>query len=206
MMSHCLPQPIIDALIAMDVALIYFLVMMWESYTNTYSDKTKLSALAEVIKSKDACSSNSSLLSTIYSVGYDDHALYAAVQAIRSDETPAWLNDASESAEVSVLKELEAIKKALESLVTSNETALAIRATTAVYLQKRAESTYARAPLELVYFLLNVVAGYGYMLGILTFYFPVPTGSTVPTWLRSVMFGLSPAAGEFWGTFAGRSV
>lgn len=59
---------------------------------------------------------------------------------------------------------------------------------------------------EFILFVLNVIAGYGYMMGILAFYFPAASLSSADPGnyiAKMLMFEMSNASADWWGNFCG---
>jgi len=67
-------------------------------------------------------------------------------------------------------------------------------------LRKRARIATQKFCLDLILFLLNVIAGVGYLMGIVAFYFP--TGSS-EWWVQFLLLYLTPAEADWYGNFAG---
>ena len=68
-------------------------------------------------------------------------------------------------------------------------------------MDRQAAKVEARNRLDFVLFLLNVVAGYGYLLAIVSYYFPA--GSAQPNWVKSMKQDLSDENADWYGNFAG---
>jgi len=121
--------------------------------------------------------------------------------------TPFWagksgLDDAAEEQELS--KEVSNLVSELESW-TKDKDNKAMKATiqeTAKRLEADAITTRYEAYREIVYFLLNFVAFYGYMIGVLMYYKDAEDHEQ-PVYVRTLKMGLSNADADWTGNFAG---
>ena len=68
-------------------------------------------------------------------------------------------------------------------------------------LEAHLPDLYVKAYREFVYFLLNFVAFYGYLMGILAFYYP--DDDKQPSYVRSLKFGYGNRLADWTGNFAG---
>lgn len=73
------------------------------------------------------------------------------------------------------------------------------RSVAAYGLRRQAVEASSSATLELVYFILNTIAFYGYSLCILAFYFETSNES----WHNALKFGMSHDDSDWWGNLAG---
>ena len=192
------PKPVIDALIAMEIGLAYILVYMWDGFL----EKTRVAGrqyyLATKVGAIDNITKSSVLLTYMQEGGYDTNNIHKSVLVLEDSFHPQWRNDLLEpelSREIlvstfksvsSLLDNLVEIKKKEDDSVKQS-------------LLKKAEGTYCLALLDLVYFLLNFIAGHGYLMGILAFYLPTSTNY----FLKIIFLGLSHSDADWYGNFAG---
>ena len=73
-------------------------------------------------------------------------------------------------------------------------------------LDAHQRSEYITAALTSVYFLLNLTAGYGYLMPVLAYFAPhetLPAGSLVQSAVHALMLRFPSATADWWGNFAG---
>jgi hypothetical protein len=126
--------------------------------------------------------------------------MHDALMALKPDHSPAWSTKYPIRIDQAVKSELLSVTMALKAFLGDSASAESLRATTADALITAAEGRIRRAPLDFLYFVLNVAAGYGYMLGCAVYYFPSSTGGSV---LETLKFNLTHSDADWWGNFTG---
>jgi hypothetical protein len=195
------PKPLIDALIWMEVGLGYVLVLMWQKYQarNAFSIRAqKLALMLQISPPKSA----PDVLFKITEAGYDtvSEGLIDMIPAL--DFT---LDDSGEGLEALVLEKMKIARDGLSKVTAYRNTRskVSVEALTA-QLNDVAANENSGASWDLFYFVINFIAGYGYLLGILAFYCPAsPDESIVSKSLKFGHFGVSDDAADFWGNFSG---
>mmetsp|Transcript_13493 Transcript_13493/g.18522 ORF Transcript_13493/g.18522 Transcript_13493/m.18522 type:complete len:210 (-) Transcript_13493:264-893(-) len=120
--------------------------------------------------------------------------------------SPFWSTDVSGSAEEiaaeekMLTKEIEAAQSKVESLL-SEKVSAAVVEDTIDRLHSNAWMSKMEGYREYVYFLLNFIAFYGYLIGVLVFYFD--NEDFQPSYVGSMKMGLSNADADWTGNFAG---
>lgn len=182
--SH--PKPVIDALIWMEVGLVYILIIMWRSFTKKVKDIQRLSRYSAFVKGMKVKTAEDLLLRAIDS-GFDSVEIFEGFVALHPSYAPAWRRHGTPDANTGAK---DAVSKAL-----SDEIGTEFRTITSVFskftsieksgtgsdgghrslslaLEKQSYEAQLQAPLELIFIVLNFTAWYGYLLGILAFYVP----------------------------------
>jgi hypothetical protein len=230
--SH--PKPVIDALIWMEVGLVYILVIMWQSFTNKVKDFQRLSKYSAFVKSMKVKTAEDLLLRAIDS-GFDRAEIFGGFVALHPSYAPAWRRHGFSDANTGTK---DAVRKALsEEIQTEFRTVTAVfskftsieksasgsdgeHQSLSLTLEKEAYEARLQAPLELIFFVLNFTAWYGYLLGILAFYVPeaardaslgiadyamnsIQEFGAPHSWCKVLMFGLSHGDADWWGNLAG---
>ena len=109
-----------------------------------------------------------------------------------------------EAEEKGISDELKNVTAQLESWTTTPSSSAAQKAmiqSTAARIESRAVATRYEAYREFVYFLLNFVAFYGYLLGILVYY--RESEDDEPLYVRTLKLGMANADADWTGNFAG---
>ncbi len=201
-------KPVIDALIITELALVYFLVLMWRSLTAASARKRSNSWLVAWLtdsRSPRATEMFQNLSTQPHLSAFD--AFQACMPALADTFTASLPPIAAVATE----KELEDfVTGALDVLKAGRKNFKKSQ----VYfnLQTATEKCTRTKNIEFVYFWLNMVAFYGYLLGILTFYVPYPEGYLANTltvggfctdWFYIAKLGLTDRDADLWGNFAG---
>jgi hypothetical protein len=193
------PKPVIDALIAMEIGLAYFLVYMWDSFL----EKVKLAGrqyyLSNKVGSTDAITKSSILQTYLQEGGYDINNIHKSVLVLDDKYHPEWRNELANESEPStetLVATFRSVSSLLDDLVEIKKKE---DEDTKKLLLRNAEITYSFALLDLVYFLLNFIAGHGYMMGILAFYLPTNNSYL----LKLYFLGFSHSDADWYGNFTG---
>ena len=205
----------IDALIGQEIALLYFMGRMILGYfkcLSNYTEYHEVASLMDNLNKNYEGISDSNLLRFLFGYGFGTDRLFEALTVIKPDYSvlSEYIHHDENLVEVDhqmtnlLIKELQAT----ESLVTyvtkaTDARAKSFRENCMLNLKIKSVDNLANSSLELVYLILNFMAGYGYMMGILAYYFPVAKGQTLPLWLQVLFLGLSPARADWWGNLVG---
>ena len=227
------PKPLIDALISMEIGLAYILVIMWKSFADKVKDFRRLFKLHTSIRSLKAPTKANLLIGAVDS-GFKIEELYEVLIALDESYTPSWraksqngcVGDVCTIKPLTITGEIQAEFKNVSAILAKLTAADAsskgssLGTSAALRLRKQGFEAQLQAPLELLYFLLNFIAGYGYLLGILAFYVPEMASShplgmfdllqnTISgtglhySWCKVLMFGLSHGDADWYGNLAG---
>lgn len=195
------PKAVIDAIIVAELVLLYFLVVMWQTFTSHFMDSIKLRKLSALLRARSKCQTMDEFTMAIGDAGYlRASGMHDALMALKPDHSPAWSTKYPIRIDQAVKSELLSVTMALKAFLGDSASAESLRATTADALITAAEGRIRRAPLDFLYFVLNVAAGYGYMLGCAVYYFPSSTGGSV---LETLKFNLTHSDADWWGNFTG---
>jgi hypothetical protein len=217
------PKPLIDALISMEIGLAYILVIMWQSFTRKVRDYSKIRRLISTVKSLKARTPGALLLGAMDS-GFAEDGLFDAFMFFDTSYSPLWRTK-NTSKTLSLADEIQtefrnvtAVFSKLKAVKASGEETTT-DCSLLSNLKKQEFETMLQAPQELIYFALNLTAGYGYLLGILAFYIPevknnglgmanflaasFDSAGESHSWCKFLMFGLTHADADWYGNFAG---
>jgi hypothetical protein len=226
--SH--PKPLVDAVLSMEIGLAYILLIMWQSFTEKAKDSSRSKRLAAFIRGSRGQPLGTLLVGAIDS-GFKGDDLFRALSLFEAYK-PLWRNknpkqfvnkkitkNARIESEVRIeLINVTVVLNKLSAMdVKGSDIHAANRIKLALVLDRQAYVGSLQAPIELLYFILNFVAGYGYLLGILAFYIPevthkVPLGvsnliANIITgdysWCKVLMFGMTHGDADWWGNLAG---
>lgn len=206
-------KPVVNALLCMEIGLLYFLWIMWKSWTKSAADSKVAKILANKLESFDDPNIQSGFLPLIISSGdvecdtlFDTIITYSDIiegNGIERKYMPSWRQSSSSINSHDIELELLKIKHIVDqlSMIFTNT-----KSRNAVVSCLNCHSTQLsnRSFLELYYLILNFIAGYGYMLGCLAFYFPENgTSLAILGLCRISMFGMSHSQADWWGNLAG---
>ena len=201
------PKPVIDALIIMNIALIYFLYIMWDTYLNR-----KIS----IIQADSFCNSSHDkkkkmkLTSTL-----DLFQVLASVGIVNVYEGFKWLSDdfhlKYEDVDVDtengnegqwnkiIINDFATITSFIDNFTTKN-----VRDDIELInkLKNNSKRNNKMQYLDIAYFILNVIAFYGYTIGILAYYCPFDSYQDSIT-MMLFKLGMTDDTGDYWGNFAG---
>lgn len=218
------PKPVIDALISMELGLAYILIVaMWPSFTEKVCDISRLSRLSDFAAGLTSKSPGAFLLGAMDS-GFTEEELFMAFLSLDTTYSPKWrtggpdqLCDKDLIAEIQ--KEFRIVASVFANLALTDNAGKATKinkSSLSEKLKKQKFEAQLQAPMELLYFTLNFIAGYGYMLGILAYYIREDTPISSlglqhyllnildsNNWCKVLMFGLSHSDADWWGNLAG---
>ena len=197
-----------DALAAMDVGLLYFIWCMWSKYRSSVVGERRFNKLAELLDTAKLGSRDdgSAIVELAQAAGFDEADLPEAYLAMMpASAKHIWLSSANAGA-ASVKKALSSVEDSLDGLVDSKQ-----RSDAAYKLRILAYEAGNAAPADLTFLVLNCIAWYGYMLGIIASknYFPdrdiKGKALLVQPWHNALKFGMKHADSAWWGNLAGDS-
>lgn len=197
------PKQVIDALYIMEIFLVYFLYFMYITFQTHYHNVQKAKRLIRSLESLQKINIEDILLkmcqvgfwkdniqqlfkildlpyhldyekdatSEVGRLGYDIHSCF--IQKNGKDKVIS-----SKASKVLGIHHVIAIQQNLEK-----------------YIQKERYQGH----FDLIIFVLNVIAFYGYLCGVYVFYYPQPD----LIWLQWMFGGLSHEMADWWGNFLG---
>lgn len=187
---------LIHALTVMEIALLPLLYLMLKDAASGISKAATIQAFVE--KYSDGKNKPSK--------GDESWIDYETFSLLEGDDwTPLWSLDAKSTsveiaAEEKVLtKEVEEIESKVEALIQGNKTIVSTE--TAERLQDLAVTSKFEGYREYVYFLLNFIAFYGYLLGIIVYYFDQEEEQ--PSFVTTMKMGATNDIADWTGNFAG---
>jgi hypothetical protein len=204
------PKPVIDALLAMEIGLAYILTLMWKAYRERAKGVDKLSKLASKIRAL-AHPTPVRLVTEAMNVGYDHGELCKALCILDKKYSPKWRKLIDQQLYVTekiVEEEIGAVSsvlKALSSYDKKGADGLAHRDALADEIERNSTEANYLTYFDIVYLLLNFIAFYGYLLGVLAFYYPeyVNGVKAGPIWVKQLMFNMTDSDADWWGVLAG---
>lgn len=196
------PSPVYAGLVGQEICLVYFLFEMINSCFKSLSAQDDYQFLSLLLLNlNDGDMTQAQFLSLLYDFGYNDNRMYFALTLL--DPSSFLSVDVDKSLHNNdISMELNKIDSFLEKIMSNADHSKINRQNHITNLHITGQKLSNEFYLNLLYFILNFIAGYGYMMGIFTFCFP-HTAATVPFWLQIIYFGLTPSQADWWGNFAG---
>lgn len=184
---------LIHALTVMEIALLPLLYLMIKDAARGISKAGRIQALVEKYSNgKNKPDKND-----------DSWIDLETFQLLDGDGwSPLWMSDdnVEESMEEKVLdKDVEKVESKIKAL-TEGKTDI-VSADTAERLQELAATTKLEGYREYVYFLLNFIAFYGYLLGVVCYYYDKEDEQ--PSIVQSLKLGYTNEVADWTGNFAG---
>ena len=197
------PKSIIDALLIMEIGLVYLLHCMWDGLMSRWDNYYKYDAIiGHLQESQKKTITGSDFLNVTLSEGYLAN-LMEAYTLLNDRFIPRYKVVPHDDIQ-SLHYDLQDIQKYIgKSDKSQNKVDVREMIEKLESLKK---DNYFNFYLEFVYLLLNFTAGYGYLLGILVFYLPNAslTSSSVPEKIaKYLMFGMNNSDADFYGNLAG---
>ncbi len=190
---------LVNATIVMEVALIPLLVFMIKDAAANFQKAKKLRGMVKEYsdkKCKDVAKDMQQFLTL------DAYTLLV----IKGDTgwKPFWTEGAqsgidADAEEKMFTKEIEALEVNLKSFVSSD--GAIVTADKASAIESMAKGSVLEGYREYVYFLFNLIAFYGYLLGVVAFYFDDEENQHVA--IKHLKLGYSNADADWGGNFAG---
>lgn len=212
------PKLVFDALAVMDIGLLFFLWLMWRKYADHLTDSTRCNKLADLLDAK-AGRSNTAVLDLAREAGFSAASMpLAFAQIMPKDHISSWTDDSvspSSSALSHAIFEVQsdlnsfedASSRAPQKQQPTGDTPVSAgrvcRSNAAYKLHLLAYEGSQEWLMDLVYFVLNFIAFYGYMLSILKFYSEFYSIDRKAQWHHMLKFGMSHEDSDWWGNFAG---
>jgi len=192
---------LIHALTVAEIAMLPLLVNMIKDASAAIQKSKKISELKGLyvgVKSKDLMEKDKD------SAQWFTYENYTMV--VNTSWSPFWTaaarSDIDAMAEEKMLvKEIEALVKDVKEYTKPDSVVLKKDGAAAAEMDTMATTCKLEGYREYVYFILNGIAFYGYMLGIVGFYFP--EGDAQPNAVRRLKFGYSNDQADWGGNFAG---
>ena len=190
---------LIHALIVAETALLPLLVNMIKDGGNAIKKSRKMLHLKEKyagVKSQDLVEKEKGSEQWFTFENY--------TMVVNAAWSPFWTVGAHSSMDVMaeekmLVKEIEALEKEIGDYIKPDY--IVLKTEGAVEMECVAKSCKLEGFREYVYFILNGIAFYGYMLGIVAFYFP--DGEAQPNAIRRLKFGYSSDYADWAGNFGG---
>lgn len=207
------PRPIYDSVLVVCIGVFYILLLMFGGIFRDITDASAIRLFLEKVKETniEAEKNNQPLkiedfLLFAHDSGFYRHDMIELIQLLDENYQCDYLN-------TSIDVEIEKLSVSLRGLVQASDKprkavkVLGIEFSTIdispvlVYQRRLGPQTLY----DLAYFVLNSIAGYGYFLGVIAYYFPNQAlDAAVGSVIRGVvLFGLSPSEAEWWGCLAG---
>lgn len=200
---------LIHALTIMEIAMIPLLYYMVADTVTLLSKSAVMAYVANILHKCIVTDKNNNTKGVPLAILTDEtFALlldggWTPFTPINANSSAASENDEDEAKSIS--KEIANVVSELESWTSdkdnNNNTINALIQSTADRIESRAISTRYEAYREFIYFLLNFVAFYGYMLGILVYYRNEDVDE--PLYVRTLKLGMGNADADWTGNFAG---
>lgn len=184
---------LIHALTLMEIALVPLLYYMISDTITLIGKAAVMAYLANILRKCTDKVPNAILTEETLSFLDDGWIPFWAGKSVLSDDEE----------EKGISQELKNLASGLELWIADNDdkrTKALIKAT-AARLESDSVSTRYEAYREFLYFILNFVAFYGYMLGILVYYAEAEDDQSV--YVRALKFGMTNNAADWTGNFAG---
>ena len=199
------PKQVINALIVMNIALIYFLILMWNTYKNRNYDNIKSNYIYDLLLKEKSLFSNidNGIIMVSASAGFKNS--YKALQVLSknkfqlnyenldNEDNDLWLE--------SMQNDFDDVTKVIDEINRNNSKSSYNVNLIKTNLQEQIYYNNNIVYLDLIYFILNFIAFYGYTIGILAYYYPL--NSNPSAFIKLLKLGLDDDFGDFWGNFAG---
>lgn len=184
---------LIHALTVMEIALVPLLYYMISDSITLIGKAAVMEYLATVLRKCSNKVPSAILTEETLSFLHDGWIPFWAGKSVFSDEEE----------EEAILHELKNLASGLELWTAENDdkTTKTLIKSTASRLESESILTRYEGYREFVYFILNFVAFYGYMLGILVYY--VETEDDQSVYVRALKLGMTNNAADWTGNFAG---
>lgn len=206
------PLPLYHALIAMEIALVYFLYLMWGNVVNKLRDALKFRELLQSMEKLEGVKvSSRKFIDLSCDAGFLDNLMETYLLI---DNTYAPVYRRSRTIIDGLREDLKTVHNTLdEAVLGADKEQKGSAATKALRaeLRRRITESYIESFLEFIFLLLNLAAGLGYLMGIMAFFFPLaystvnmPDEDTFSHFMaRACMLQLPPSIADWYGNFAG---
>lgn len=127
---------------------------------------------------------------------------------VQRDWSPFWSNSAFSNADVMAEgkmfeKEIESVEQNVKAKSSSSEDVILTEVAVGE-IEGIAKMSVLEGQREFLYFVFNFIAFYGYLLGVIVYYFEEDVGTyKQPDFVRTLKFGYSNADADWGGNFAG---
>uniref|UniRef100_A0A7S3VCX0 Uncharacterized protein n=2 Tax=Chaetoceros debilis TaxID=122233 RepID=A0A7S3VCX0_9STRA len=189
---------LIHALTVMEIALVPLLYFMLKDASSALRKAVDIRAMVEKFsekKNKDVAPSGGELSW----INLDSYSLI-----VDSGWSPYWttsaISNVDQDAEGKMLtKEIEALERNVKSSLSGD--AAIVNASKAAEMEEAAQVSYLEGYREYAYFVFNFIAFYGYLLGVVVYYFDADENQ--PAAVRQLKLGYSNDDADWAGNFAG---
>mmetsp|Transcript_15529 Transcript_15529/g.22625 ORF Transcript_15529/g.22625 Transcript_15529/m.22625 type:complete len:395 (-) Transcript_15529:39-1223(-) len=189
---------LIHALTVMEIALVPLLYFMLKDASSALRKAVDIRAMVEKFsekKNKDVAPSGGELSW----INLDSYSLI-----VDSGWSPYWttsaISNVDQDAEGKMLtKEIEALERNVKSSLSGD--AAIVNASKAAEMEEAAQVSYLEGYREYAYFVFNFIAFYGYLLGVVVYYFDADENQ--PAAVRQLKLGYSNDDADWGGNFAG---
>jgi hypothetical protein len=186
------PKPLMDAVYFSLLPIGYYVVLIAISIYNLHQEAQSMRLLSAALQEVDEVDAgdnmSSSLIIKMYESGFSGN-LSLALQHM----DPSYA--AVASCPTDVATDLEKVSASIARVNTE-----AGRASAATRLQALADYSSYQIGLDIILFLLNLGAWYGYLVASLVYYIPE---SSQPVYLQMMKLSHSHSSADWWGNFGG---
>jgi hypothetical protein len=195
------PRPLFDALIVVEVSLITILFVCLNGLLALFATSAKYSAAAGVFDSSPGVPTTHQRLLVAANSGFDANLMEALQLVDNSGFTPAYKskNYTVDGAKRDLIALADLVGAPADDKDTNS-------AEIALTLQNRSAVALNTAVMDMVFLALNSMAFYGYLLGVLSYFFPaglIDAQSVAGRLLSMLMLGLTNDQAEYYGFLAG---
>ena len=188
---------LIHALTVMEIALVPLLIYMFQDGANSLAKAARIEIFIQKYKDlKNKPEKGDVSWINLETFEYLQDSTFEPLWA-RAAGSISKINMAAE--EKVLMKDIEAMEAKVDALSAGNLTMITNERV--IRLEKQAKTGRLEGYREYIYFLLNFVAFYGYLLGILVYYFSEEKDQ--PTMVTYLKWGASNTDADWYGNFAG---
>lgn len=188
---------LIHALTVMEVALVPLLYLMIKDASKAFKKSSQIKDLVNKYKGKKQSDMKEPWI---------DIDTYSLLIKDSCKWEPFWANGPTSAIDITaeqkmIVKEIESIEREIESKSSSKSDAVILTTTKALALEEISQMSAYEGYREYIYFILNFIAFYGYLLGVLVYY--SDDEENQHEGVRSLKMGYSNADADWTGNFAG---
>ena len=216
------PKPVYDALIGQELCLLYYLYIMIiqiiQKFNNHQISERIISILNTLDSSDNISNANTDtnhtrevrFMTLLHDLTYDNNTNIYVGLFIIDNTYSTWHNNTTLTPTTRIERELDNIQQYIHNITNNPDKSKQIRLKYKQILTNNSQNKHNNIIysilLDILYFILNVIAGYSYMIAILSWYTTpyvssenVTSSSTVvvPYWLNTVCLGLSPSQADW---------
>jgi hypothetical protein len=197
------PVPLFKAVSCIETALFSLLVIMLKGIFDSFSKSKKLGQLASIFNMNDGGKMNArQRLNAAVATGGFGNNFYDALQLVDSSfATPAFKKGKNSSGQEALQQDLSTLKNLLRvDNIAMDSYHLAAD------LSKQAYDLFMNTVFDSIYFVLNFIAFYGYLMGVMAFFVPgaeSPVATGVKSLIHRLLFKLPNEKAMDLGFLAG---